>query len=67
MTTKNSSVIKLGKVILSRKDYDKVVGRDQPFAQHLLSTYHRSWHVGGVTLYSPSDNDLLKLVKTLCA
>jgi hypothetical protein len=65
MTTKNHSRFTATHITVSRKDYDKLLSKDEFFLQHLFATYRRSWSLAGVSFYNLDSKDFVKLFKLL--
>ncbi len=63
MATKNFSMFKVDRVVLSRKDYDSLAATDLFFLHHLFATYHRTWSLAGVAFHNLDANDFVKLYK----
>ncbi len=65
MTTKNKSLFAPEYVLVSRKDYDGVLAKDQRFLHHLFGTYRRAWDLAGVRFYNLDEKDFVKIFKLL--
>jgi len=65
MTTKNKSSFAPEYVLVSRKDYDRVLAKHQKFLQHLFATYRRAWDLAGVRFYNLDEKDFVKIFKLL--
>lgn len=65
MITKNKSVFESEFVLVSRKDYDNILTKEESFLHHLLGTYRRSWNLAGVKFYNTDEKDFVKLFKLL--
>ena len=65
MTTKNDSLFAPEYVLVSRKDYDKVLKKHQKFLHHLFGTYRRAWDLAGVRFYNLDEKDFVKIFKLL--
>lgn len=52
-------------MLISRKDYDSVLVKDQCFLQHLFATYKRSWSLAGIKFYNLDEKDFVKIFKLL--
>lgn len=66
MTTKNKSLFKVDRVIVSRKDYDMIASTDLIFLHHLMATYRRTWSLAGIAFHNLDVDDFIRLYK-LCA
>lgn len=65
MTTKNKSKVTATYILVSRKDYDDILAKEQHFLERLFVTYRRSWSLAGVRFYNLDEKDFVKLFKLL--
>ena len=65
MTTDNKPMIAPEYILVSRKDLDTMLIKHESFLQHLYSTYHRSWSLGGVKFYNLNAADKTTLITLL--
>lgn len=65
MTTKNNSVFGADYTLVSRKDHDNILAKDQFFLEHLFATYRRSWSLDGVKFYNLDEKDFVRMFKLL--
>lgn len=63
--TKNKSKITPDYVLVSRKDYDTILTEHESFLQHLYSTCHRSWSLGGIKFHNLNAEDRIALTTLL--
>jgi len=65
MTTKNKSVFEPTKILVSRKEYDRILAKHPDFLNHLLGTYYRTWSLAGISFHNVDSKDFITLFKLL--
>lgn len=63
MTTKNKSMFKVNRIVLSRKDYETLAATDLFFLHRLMATYRRTWSLAGISFHNVDAEDFVRLYK----